>query len=60
MAEEIKLINGELAHNCSYNGKPVSCSVTAVRMMMGVWIDVGGAGCFNTAITFRYVVGIAA
>lgn len=40
MVEEIiKLRSGEPAHNYSYNGKPVSCSVTAVRMMMKVWID---------------------
>ena len=43
MAEEIiKLTNGEPAHNYSYNGKPVSSSVTAARMMMEVWIDIVG------------------
>lgn len=35
MAEEIiKLINGEPAHNYGYNRNPVSCLVTALRMMM--------------------------
>lgn len=42
MAEEIiRFMNGEPAHNYSYNRKLVSCSVTAVRMMK-VWIDIVG------------------
>lgn len=35
-------MNGELARNYSYDGKLVSCSITAVRMMREAWIDVVG------------------
>jgi len=38
--EVIRLMNGEPAHNYSYNGKLVSCSDTAVRMMMKDWVDI--------------------